>query len=136
MFFFFDTCSCCCLSAVVAGADLSDVNVEEVYRKHCQSKRVRGIRQLLNFHPTKPQYSEQVHDNFITDPQWQSGFALLEKYNLSFDLHILAGQMQRSADLVRKFPNIPVMLNHCGAPYERDEAAMKVWKEGTVEKIP
>ena len=116
--------------AIVAGADLSDVSVEKVFQSHCQSRRVKGIRQLLNFHPTKPKYSEQKHDKFITDPQWQSGYALLEKYNLSFDLHILAGQMQRAADLVRKFPHILVMLNHCGVPYERDETTMKVWKEG------
>ena len=32
--------------------------------------------------------------------------------------------------MVRQFPNVMVMLNHCGAPYIRDEPTMKVWREG------
>lgn len=119
--------------AIIGGADLSSRDVEEVFQKHCQSQRVRGIRQLLNHHPSKPQFSVQPHDNLITDPKWQSGYALLEKYNLLFELHVLGHQMQRSADLIRKFPHVPVMVEHCGAPYERDEASMKVWHRGMAE---
>ena len=39
---------------------------------------------MLNYHPQKPQYSEQNNDNFLTDPKWLAGVALLEKYDLSF----------------------------------------------------
>ena len=119
--------------AIIGGADLASGDVEEVYQKHRQSQRMRGIRQLLNHHSTKPQFSVQPHDNLLTDPQWQKGYALLEKYNLSFELHVLGHQMQRSADLIRKFPHVPVMVEHCGVPYERDESSMKVWRQGMTE---
>ena len=82
-------------TAIIGSCDLSSSDAEEVLKRHIQSKRVRGIRQMLNFHPDKPQYSETKHDNYLTDPNWIRSFALLEKYQLSFDLQILPRQMQR-----------------------------------------
>ena len=81
--------------AIVGHCDLSSLQAEDVLRRHCQSKRFRGIRHTLNYHPTKPIYSEAAHDEFLTDPQWLKGVVLLEKFNLSFELHILPAQMHR-----------------------------------------
>ena len=36
----------------------------------------------------------------------------------------------RSAEVIKQYPNVMVMLDHCGVPYERDEANMKLWREG------
>lgn len=95
-------CCCCCscfkldsLSAIVGYADLSSSDLEDILQRHCESNRFRGIRHMLNFHPTKPQYSEPAHDNYLTDPTWIKGFGLLAKYGLSFDLHVLPHQMHR-----------------------------------------
>ena len=85
---------------------------------------------MLNYHPQKPQYSEQNNDNFLTDPKWLAGVALLEKYDLSFELHVLPHQMKRSAAVAEKFPNVRFMIDHCGLPYERDDATMEKWREG------
>ena len=82
-------------AAIIGHADLSSSDLEDTLKRHSESSRVRGIRQLLNFHPEKPQYSEPAHDNYLTDPAWIKGFGLLEKYNLSFDLHVLPHQMHR-----------------------------------------
>lgn len=86
----------CCV-AIVAHCDLSGTNVDDILRRHALSSRMRGIRHMLNFHPDYPQYSEAKHDNFLTDKQWIEGFALLEKYHMSFEMHILPPQMQRYA---------------------------------------
>lgn len=136
-------------SAIVGHADLSSSDLEDVLQRHCQFTRFRGIRHMLNFHPDKPQYSEPTHDNYLTDPVWIKGFGLLEKYNLSFELHVLPRQMHRcivvyrvrgrqftlhvhyrSAEVIKRYPNVMVMVDHCGIPYERDEANMKLWREG------
>ena len=93
---------------------------------------MRGIRHVLNYHPTKPIFSEQVHDNFLTDPKWLSGVALLEKYNLSLEMQVLPHQMKRSAEVAKTFPGVMFMVDHCGLPYERDEAKMKEWREGDI----
>ena len=117
-------------SAIVAHADLSSADLEDILQRQCKSKRMRGIRHMLNYHPDKPQYSETKHDNFLTDPQWLKGVALLEKYNLSLEIHVLPRQMQRSADVVRQFPGVMFMVDHCGLPYERDDETMKLWRDG------
>lgn len=119
--------------AIVGHADLSADNLEDVLERHCQSKRMRGIRQVLNHHPTKPIFGEQDHDNFLTDPKWLSGVALLEKYNLSLEMQVLPHQMKRSAEVAKKFPGVMFMVDHCGLPYERDEVKMKEWREGLTE---
>ena len=36
----------------------------------------------------------------------------------------------RAAEAVRSVPNVKIMVDHCGLPYERDDATMRVWKEG------
>ena len=36
----------------------------------------------------------------------------------------------RSAELIKQYPNVMVMVDHCGIPYERDEANVKLWREG------
>ena len=38
----------------------------------------------------------------------------------------------RSAEVIRQYPNVMIMVDHCGIPYERDEANMKLWREGKV----
>ena len=81
--------------AIVGHCDLSSSDAESVLQQHCQSNRMRGIRHMLNYHPEKMIYSEAPHDNFLTDPQWLKGLALLEKYNLSFEMHVLPRQMHR-----------------------------------------
>ena len=117
--------------AIVGFADLSSDNLEEVLKRQCASSRMRGIRHMLNYHPTKPQYTQQKHDNFLTDPKWQAGVALLGKYNLSLELHVLPHQMKRSAKVAAKYPNVMFMVDHCGIPYERDQATMATWREGS-----
>jgi predicted TIM-barrel fold metal-dependent hydrolase len=119
--------------AIVGRCDLSSPRVEDTLSRHCRSGRFRGIRQMLNYHPTKPVYSEAPHDDYLTDPQWLKGVALLEKYGLSFEMHVLPHQMHRAAEVTRQFPGVKFMVNHCGLPYERDPDTMKIWRGGLAD---
>ena len=83
------------LAAIVGFADLTSSDLDNTLQRHCKFDRFRGIRQMLNFHADKPQYSLATHDNYLTDPNWIQGFGLLEKYNLSFELQVLPHQMNR-----------------------------------------
>eukprot|EP00731_Ephydatia_muelleri_P033619 Em0034g1a len=108
-------------------------DVEDVLKRHCsQSSRMKGIRHLINHHPTMPIYSEVDHNHFLSSPQWLRGLSLLEKHHLSFELHILPGQMMEAVEAVRQNPGVQFILNHCGLPYERDEHTMRVWREGVM----
>lgn len=117
--------------AIIGHCDLSREDVEDILKRHCsQSPRMRGIRHRITNHPTKPIYNDVDHDNFLTSPEWLRGLSLLEKYHLSFELHILPGQLMKAIEAVRQNPGIYFILNHCGLPYERDEHTMHIWREG------
>ena len=40
--------------------------------------------------------------------------------------------LYRAAEVVKQHPNVMVMLDHCGLPYETDEVNLKQWKQGKI----
>jgi predicted TIM-barrel fold metal-dependent hydrolase len=112
-------------NAIVAFAALNDPNVEPLLAAHSQSLNVRGIRHILNWHADpKRTYTPA---NLLNDDAFARGYALLGKYNLSFDLQIYPGQMKQAALLAAKHPEVPVILNHMGMPVDDDRTQ---WREG------
>ena len=126
---------CCEYEGIVGFCDLKSDNADIALQEHCKYENMRGIRQLLNYHPDKPHYSEVDSDNYLTNQKWQEGLSLLAKYNLSFDLHCLPRQMAAAYEVVKKFPNLQFILDHCGLPYEKDDVSKKLWKQGTLNGI-
>jgi len=114
----------------VGHCDLTSDDVELTLQEHCKYANMRGIRQLINYHPDKPQFSEVNSDNYLTNPKWLEGLALCGKHSLTFDLAILPRQMASAYEVVKKFSNIQFILNHCGLPYEKEVDARHLWKEG------
>ena len=114
--------------AIVAHAELNDPKVEALLAEHASQRNVRGIRQIINWHADpKKTYTPR---NLLDDPDWHRGFALLRKYNLSFDLQIYPAQMPAAAELARRHPDTPLILNHTGMPADRDAAGLQAWRAG------
>ena len=111
--------------AIVAFAALDDPDVEAVLARHAQSRNVRGIRHILNWHPD-PARTYTPRD-LLDDPATAAGYGRLGKYGLSFDLQIYPGQMRKAAALAAKHPGTPVILNHMGMPVDSD---LTPWREG------
>jgi predicted TIM-barrel fold metal-dependent hydrolase len=116
-------------NGIVAAALLQAPDVERVLARHRVYANVRGIRQNLNWHPN-PTKTVLDRPDMMTDPAWLSGFRLLEKYNLSFDLQLYPSQMQDAARLAASYPGISIILNHAGMPLDRDEAGLALWHSG------
>jgi predicted TIM-barrel fold metal-dependent hydrolase len=113
---------------IVGFADLSSPNLQEVLEGHLQYPNVRGIRQCLNFHrdPVKT-FIDSPH--LMSDPQWRAGYALLKRYDLSFDLQLYYTQMDEATALAHDFPDTPVVLNHTGMPVDRLPEEVEAWKQ-------
>lgn len=114
--------------AIVAHAELNSPNVEALLEQHAGHSNVRGIRQILNWHPD-PRKTYTPRD-LLTDPAWEKGFALLRRYRLSFDLQVYPSQMPAAARVASRYPDTPMVLNHTGMPVERDTAGIEVWRAG------
>lgn len=116
--------------AIVAYADLASPSLEDTLIRHKEVGHVVGIRQLLHYHPSKKEWQVTLDDTLLTKKEWLEGVGLLGRHALSFDFHILPHQMSRAREVARGNSSVNFVVDHCGIPFERDEASMRQWREG------
>ena len=112
---------------IVAGARLDDPDVEGVLAGHAGLPRVRGIRHKPKA-ASSPARVEANAPGSMGDPAWRRGFALLEKYGLSFDLQTPWWHLDEAAALARDFPGTRIILNHTGLPGDRSAEGLAGWR--------
>jgi predicted TIM-barrel fold metal-dependent hydrolase len=116
-------------SAIVGHAWFHQPQCEERLIAHLESPLVRGIR-------SKPVTARNPQDvvmgkaGTMQDDQWLRGFALLEKYNLSWDLRVPYWHLHDAAEVARSFPQISIVLNHTGFPWDRSAEGLAAWRRG------
>lgn len=114
---------------IVGFADFSSPNVASILEGHAQaSKRMRGIRQVLNRHPD-PVRNRAPHD-YLSSDAWKKNLGLLKNYDWSFDVQVYYQQMPAVAELARRYSDTQFILDHAGMPAERDEAGLEGWRKG------
>lgn len=101
----------------MAYSGLSAPNVEAELERHCEFPNMRGIRDIS-------------HGDYLVHPDFQRGFALLEKYNLRPSMNVQWQNMEKLLDLARKFPSITIVVDHTGSPTERSLEYFEKWKRG------
>jgi L-fuconolactonase len=106
-------------SGIVGFADLTlGGAVAPVLEAHLAAgrNRFRGIR-FDSTWDASPQvmFSAKRPDSLSTN-KFKEGFALLHKYNLSFDAWVYFHQLPGVAELARSFPDTTIVLDHIGAP--------------------
>ena len=121
------------VKAIVASCDLSQPSAgEELEDLVSLGDRVKGIRWILDYdigpfnggkNPTHVAVTRHTtHGAYLRAnggrvwKEWERGFAMLEKYGLSFDLQCAPTQLEAAAELIARYPNIPVVIDHLGKP--------------------
>ena len=117
---------CAYVKAYVASCDLSSDNVEDELQKMVTlSPKLRGIRWILDCvgkyekGKTATHLATLRHDgvDYLKSDKFERGLAMLEKYNLSFDLQCAPSQfVESAATLFAKYPNLKVCIDHLGKP--------------------
>lgn len=102
--------------AIVGDAPLQNTDVEQVIEQHCEYAGMRGLRDF-------------AQGDYLVDPAFHRGYALLEKYGLSYDLDVTWENMTKAADLARKFPGISLIVGHTGFPQDRTDEYFASWKQ-------
>jgi predicted TIM-barrel fold metal-dependent hydrolase len=102
---------------LVGDARMQSDEVEETLVRHAAHPNFRGIRDFA------------VGD-YLVDPAFHRGYALLEKFNMSYDLDATPENMSKARDLAVKFPGIDLILGHAGFPQERTDEYFGFWMEG------
>lgn len=115
--------------AVVAHAWFHTADAEEILVQQKSFPLVRGIRSKP-VTSCRPGESVAGADGSMQDPKWLAGFRLLRKFDLTWDLRVPAWHLAEAALVVRANPDIPVVLNHSGFPWDRREAGLAMWRQG------
>ncbi|MGH7094767.1 MAG: amidohydrolase family protein [Stellaceae bacterium] len=115
--------------ALVAHAWFDTPNAEEVIAAQAAFPLVRGIRSKPVTAPSPDRITPGAPGT-MQDEAWLRGFALLEKYHLSWDLRVPFWHLEEAAVVARAFPRTPIVLNHTGFPWDRSEAGLAAWRKG------
>ena len=115
--------------AIVAHAWFHTPDVEDILAQQQAFSLVRGIRSKP-VTARRPGESVSGAAGSMQDPRWLAGLRLLRKYGLSWDLRVPTWHLEEAAQVVRAMPDIPVVLNHTGFPWDRSEAGLAMWRRG------
>jgi predicted TIM-barrel fold metal-dependent hydrolase len=100
---------------LVAEAQLAAPDVEDVIRRHTEYPNVRGVRDF-------------GRGDYLLNPDWQRGFALLEKFDLVSCIDSTPANYGKVRLLAEKFPGITISLDHAGFPRARDDGYFQMWR--------
>lgn len=113
----------------VVKVDLAAPDAPEQLASHAGRASVRGVRDILNWHPD-PYYTHRDRPDLIRDPHWLAGFKALAGLGLSFDLQVFPTQLPDAARLAAEHGSTPIVLDHAGMPIERDQDSLREWAKG------
>ncbi|HEY0316129.1 MAG TPA: amidohydrolase family protein [Sphingomonas sp.] len=115
-------------NGIVAFAPLQDPGVDALLEAQAAHPRVRGIRQIVNWH-LNPMRTYNPSDVTLDDDWWR-GFGRLGRHGLCFDLQCYAPQMAGLAPLIQRHPDVPVIINHLGMPIPSEREGLTRWRYG------
>jgi predicted TIM-barrel fold metal-dependent hydrolase len=113
----------------VVKVDLTAPDAHEQLAAHRDRASVRGVRDILNWHPD-PYYSHRDRNDLMQDPDWLRGFRALGDLGLSFDLQVFPHQLADAARLASDHGSTPIVLDHAGMPLQRDDTGLREWAKG------
>lgn len=114
-------------AAHVARAILHWPDAVSVIEQHAAFPIVRGIRHKPAAAKT-PSAIEAGIPGSMSDPAWQQGYAALHPNGLHFELQAPWWHVSELMDLIEKFPDTPVVINHAFMPVERTPDALTSWR--------
>lgn len=99
--------------------------------RQMRSPLFRGVRAkpLTARHPEQLQ-AVRGQPGSLQDDTWCSGLGLLAERDLSWDLRVPAWHLSEAAERLQEHPSLRVVLNHCGLPWDRTDAGLRLWRQG------
>jgi predicted TIM-barrel fold metal-dependent hydrolase len=106
------------LQGVVAGGRPEQPGFAEYLKQIAGHPKLKGIRRVLH----------TQSDELGRSASFIEGIRLLERYNLSFDLCVLARQLPVALHIVKSCPGVFFILDHCGIPRVKEQE-LDPWQE-------
>lgn len=114
--------------AAVAHVGFLQADRDEVLAAHAERPIVRGIRSKPVIAPRAGETA--TGHGTLHDDAWVEGLAALVAHAFSWDLRVPYYHLAEAADVLADFPDLPVVVNHCGLPLDRSADGLRLWREG------
>lgn len=119
-------------TVIVAHAWVDTPDAQEIISRQAANSLVRGIRSKPVI-SSGPDHSVRGLPRSLQDDKWIAGLALLQRHGLSWDLRVPWWHLQEAAVVTRQYPEMPIVLNHAGCPFDRSADALAIWRKGMHE---
>ncbi|MBN2215052.1 MAG: amidohydrolase family protein [Bacteroidales bacterium] len=111
------------IKGVVGWVDLCSEKLENQLKELMSDPGFVGVRHVIQDEPD---------ELFILRQEFLRGVGLLQKFNLTYDILIFAGQLPQTIEFVRKFPDQVFVLDHIAKPGIRYQKTSP-WKEDMIK---
>ena len=118
-------------NGIIGFCNFANKDAESILEHHTSFSNFRGIRHILNYH-ADPVLTFTDRE-YLKDQTWLNNYALLGRYDASFDLQVYWPQMRDAVRLANLYPSILIVLNHTGMPHDRSIEGIESWREGMRE---
>lgn len=116
-------------NAIVAHAWVHTPNAEEILAQQSDYPLVRGIRTKPVTRKSRGGLLPGVAGT-MQDPAWRKGLDLLRRFGFSWDLRVPTWHLDEAAAVVRENPDLAIVLNHTGFPWDRSPDGLAMWRAG------
>lgn len=116
-------------SVHVGFIDLTADKVESELQRYFELPGFRGVRQILSKLDNRPDMSF-AGEHYLRNPVWRQQYGLLAEQHLSFDCQLYPEQMMEAASFFAQHPDIPVIIDHAGSPYNQSHKGLASLKYG------
>ena len=113
--------------AQVAFADLADKDLEHYLDELLKLKTVKGIRQIIGRAPEENSLSNI--NKLLSNPKFLKGLNIICERKLTFDLQLIPELMELISPILKKVPNLDIVLCHAGSPYNRTKMGLEDWSD-------
>ncbi|MBX9678414.1 MAG: amidohydrolase family protein [Gemmataceae bacterium] len=96
---------------VVGWVDLASPKCEEQLLEFKDHPKFVGVRHIVQAEPD---------DNFIVRDDVMRGLAVLEKHRVPYDLLFFVQHLRHAPMLAKRFPNLPLVIDHISKPKIKD----------------
>ncbi len=117
---------------IVGLVNLSGKDAQTHLEAQTRFASFKGVRQILSFLDDKPELCFSA-EHLLRNPQWTDQFALIGEHGLSFDLQLYPEQMHEAAAFLSRHPQVPVIIDHAGSPYDQTSSGLASWQQGLSE---
>jgi predicted TIM-barrel fold metal-dependent hydrolase len=113
----------------VGAAALGTPRAAQIIAEQAAFAHMTGVRGILSCHP-------DANKSFVSnpelgrDPAWRRDVARLSQHGLNLELMMYPYQAEIVREIGDAYPDLQIIINHCGSPIDRDPEGMARWRNG------